>query len=437
MSKRLPFVTSDIPRDLRSFLDRVRELVSGGGADRLLTPTDLVDAGIAQYGAGGVLQPTSTYYATPPAPTNVAAAGAVQNIIITWDTPNYPGHAYAEVWVSDTDNIGTAVLLGSTPGAIYVHSVGPSSARYYWVRFVNVVDTAGAYNAVDGTYGATGSDVAYLLSTLTGQLTEAQLYTSLNSRIDLIDGSGAGSVNARINTEATTRQSADTALSNSITTLSSTVANNTTAIQTEATTRANADGTLFAQYTVKIDTNGYVSGYGLASTSSGATPTSTFAVRSDAFYVASPSGPGIAPAMPFIVRTTATTINGVSVPAGVYMTDAFIQNGTITNAKIGNAAIDDAKIANLDAAKITTGYLNAARIQTGSIDAKIASIGLAQINTASITSLSALSANMGTITAGTIRLPASGNSYLLVDGAANRIEVYNNGVLRLRIGNLA
>jgi hypothetical protein len=166
MSKRLPFVTSDIPRDLRSFLDRVRELVSGGGADRLLTPTDLVAAGIAQYGAGGALQPTSTYYATPPAPTNVAASGAVQNIVITWDTPNYPGHAYAEVWVSDTDNIGAAALLGSTPGAIYVHSVGPSSARYYWVRFVNVVDAAGAYNAVGGTYGVTGSDLAYTMTLL-------------------------------------------------------------------------------------------------------------------------------------------------------------------------------------------------------------------------------------------------------------------------------
>lgn len=179
MSKRLPFVTSDIPRDLRSFLDRVRELVSGGGADRLLTPTDLVDAGIAQLGAGGALQPAATYYATPPAPTNVAASGAIQNIIITWDTPNYPDHAYAEVWVANTNNVGAASLLGSTPGAIYVHSVGPSSARYYWVRYVNTVGTVGAFNAVAGTYGVTGSDLAYtmdLLSDTYGGTSEAPFF---------------------------------------------------------------------------------------------------------------------------------------------------------------------------------------------------------------------------------------------------------------------
>jgi len=57
------------------------------------------------------------------------------------------------------------------------------------------------------------------------------------------------------------------------------------------------------------------------------------------------------------VQASATTINGVAVPAGVYMNDAYIRNGTITSAKIGNAAIDDAKIANLSAAKITAGSL--------------------------------------------------------------------------------
>lgn len=157
-------------------------------------------------------------------------------------------------------------------------------------------------------------------------------------------------------------------------------------LQTEATTRANADGTLFAQYTVKIDNNGYVTGFGLASTAVNGTPYSTFGIRADSFYIASPSGPGIAPAMPFIVRTTATTINGVSVPVGVYITDAFIANGTITNAKIGNAAIDDAKISSLSASKITTGTLDAARITAGSLDAKIANLDAAVITSGYISS---------------------------------------------------
>lgn len=62
-------------------------------------------------------------------------------------------------------------------------------------------------------------------------------------------------------------------------------------------------------------------------------------------------------ALPFVVQTTPTTINGVAVPPGAYFNDAFIQNGTITNAKIANLAVDDAKIANLSVSKLTAGSL--------------------------------------------------------------------------------
>jgi hypothetical protein len=116
---------------------------------------------------------------------------------------------------------------------------------------------------------------------------------------------------------------------------------------------------LLVQYTVKVDVNGYVSGFGLASTANDATPFSDFAIRADRFYVASPSGPDITPIVPFIVNTTSQTVNGVTVPPGVYMDAAFIKNGTITNAKIGNAAIDNAKIVDLDVGKLTAGSLQA------------------------------------------------------------------------------
>jgi hypothetical protein len=168
-------------------------------------------------------------------------------------------------------------------------------------------------------------------------------------------------------------------------TLSTTVGNNTTAIQTEATTRASVDTGLLAQYTVKADVNGYVSGFGLASTANNSTPFSSFIVRADSFSIANPAGPGIAPALPFIVRTTPTTIGGVSVPVGVYITDGFIQNGTISTAKIANAAIDDAKIANLSAAKITSGTIDADRLDANTITSKVLSVDWAKITNANVT----------------------------------------------------
>ncbi len=127
---------------------------------------------------------------------------------------------------------------------------------------------------------------------------------------------------------------------------------------------------LSAQYTVKIDTNGYVTGFGLASTPTTGAPNSTFAVRSDSFYIASPSGPGVAPSMPFIVRTTPTTINGQTVPVGVYMTSAYIQNGTIDSVKIGLAVITDANIANLNVNKVNAGQLSATYIDSRGLTIK-------------------------------------------------------------------
>jgi hypothetical protein len=62
------------------------------------------------------------------------------------------------------------------------------------------------------------------------------------------------------------------------------------AIREEATVTADKVGTLEGQYTVKIDLNGYVSGFGLASTASNASPTSDFIVRADTFSIVNPSG---------------------------------------------------------------------------------------------------------------------------------------------------
>lgn len=189
MSKKLPSVTSDIPRDLRTFVDRLREMLTGDGTDRVVTVDDLTSAGIASVTNKGVIKAVNTVanIGTPPAPTNVAAAAAIRNIIVSWDAPRYNGHAYAEIWGASTDNIGAAVKLGMSPGGLFVDAIGPSSTRYYWVRFVNILDVVGPYNAVLGTLGITGPEVDYLLEQLAGSVTATQLSSDLNSRIDLID----------------------------------------------------------------------------------------------------------------------------------------------------------------------------------------------------------------------------------------------------------
>lgn len=101
------------------------------------------------------------------------------------------------------------------------------------------------------------------------------------------------------------------------------------------------------------------------------------------------------PSGPIVEVTTPYTLNGVLVPAGTYIRDAWIQNGTISNAKIGLLAVDTANIANLavSTAKIDNLAVSEAKIQNLAVtSAKIqdlavttAKIGDLQVDTIKIT----------------------------------------------------
>lgn len=311
---QLPSLTSrDLQPDVRAYLSRVREIFE---TMDFLTRADLEEllasrsgsttgggtTGGGTDGGGGGFTPGPRCGATqyPTAPTGLAVTGAFTNIILTWDAAPYCGHAYTEVWAAAEDDIGIIELVGQTAARVYAHPVAEGTSLYYWVRHVNVDGVLGPYNGISGTLGETERSPEYLLELLTGAITESQLYEDLASDVGAIDG-------------------------------------------------------LSAQYTVKIDANGYVSGFGLASeppVEEGGTPVSSFGIRADRFWVASPTGPGIEPMIPFVVTTTPVIINGEPIDPGVYIDAAKIINGSITNAKIANATIDDAKIANLTANKL-------------------------------------------------------------------------------------
>lgn len=365
MSK-LPSVTSNIPRDLRNFIDRVREAFNATGNDRIITVRDLVRGGIASSGPGGSVVPVddTAVYGTPPALANLAASGALANIILTWDAPRYAGHAYAEIWSSATNNIATASLLGTSQGTIYVDNVGAAATKYYWARFVNLNEVFGSFNSAVGTLGQTGSDPAYLLDVLTGSITSSELSTALNAEI------------------------------------------------TDNTTDITNINNL---YMVKMSNSGFLSGFGLMSTlAAGGVATSDFFVNVNRFAVTAPitamsawasstsyavnasvkigstttkilickvsgtsggSAPSIsgdigslvtdgsitwqiASSVPLAVLTTSLTVNGVTLAPGVYIDGASIVNATIGSAQIRDASIDNAKIANLSASKLTAGSID-------------------------------------------------------------------------------
>lgn len=84
-----------------------------------------------------------------------------------------------------------------------------------------------------------------------------------------------------ITSEQSTRATADSSLAASITTLQSNVSGYSVSIQQNAT----AINGVQAKYSVKVDNNGKVSGFGLISDANNGTPVSVFAILADAFKV--------------------------------------------------------------------------------------------------------------------------------------------------------
>lgn len=197
----------------------------GSPLDRGITLRDLVDSGLVEIPDGYTLAPGSNPPITiapgiggtapapdltpPPAPTGFTATGAISHVVVQCDTPTYTvggGHLRARLYgttytTGPLPTISSAVELGQFEGPLFAHPSNPSTTWRLWLRWESqagvLSDPAGGTNGLSAT---TGQDVSLLLTALTGQITQSQLFSTLGSRIDLIDAASGvtGSVNARI-----------------------------------------------------------------------------------------------------------------------------------------------------------------------------------------------------------------------------------------------
>lgn len=144
--------------------------------------------------------------------------------------------------------------------------------------------------------------------------TRATADEALGTRVDGVLAT-ANNNNALILQEQTARASADSSMASDIQTLQSSVGDNTASISTQQTVLNGVK----AQYMLKLDVNGYVSGFGLYNSGG----SSKFYVLADQFAVVTP---GKSPVVPFAVDSS-----------GVYMNDAYIRNLVVD--KISGGAI--------------------------------------------------------------------------------------------------
>jgi hypothetical protein len=137
--------------------------------------------------------------------------------------------------------------------------------------------------------------------------------------------SNNGVTTAYLENYAYSKAQADSAISQSTQTLVSTVGQNTTAIQQQAT---SLNG-LNAQLTWKIDNNGHVSGFGLASTPINGAPYSMMIFNVDVLAVALPGGTG---------RPIFTVGQVGGQPQAVFRSDLFVDGGlTARMIKVGTS----------------------------------------------------------------------------------------------------
>jgi len=356
----------------RSVLEGLIEAVEirlgrkGDPQDRAITLRELIESGLAlqlkaspfdpnRYGAYNLGVGPLTTANMPYAPTGFTANGAYSQVNLFWDGAFYQGHSQTEIYSHTSDSIGDATLAGVSTGISFVDPVGSGVTRYYWIRHVNVNGIKGPFNAAAGTLAQTATDVAHQLAVLSTAITSSQLASALSTPIGQIPG-----INSKIE---------------------------------------NIEG----QYSVKIDNNGHVAGFGLSNTGTTATPSSAFIVRADKFAIIDPasSADGLGSTSPTAANIPFTVDSGV-----VFMASAMIKDATITSAKIGSVNADT----------INAGTLSANRIAAGAI-------GVNKLNLVG--------------TGATINL-ASANSGARMIIQGSNITVFDaSGTLRVKLGNLS
>ena len=299
---------------------------------------------------------------------SLLATAAALTTLETEVFPNGTGSASrldtldAEVFDANGNSLlATAAALGTVTTEVFPTGVANASR-------LDTLD-ATVYDANGNVQLATASSVSTL---------ETEVFpngTSNASRLDaldnvLFDSSGNAIVSAtnltRMKNQILDTNGNATATATQMQQLGSNYTNpldgtaNNVSLQVALETSASQVNGLRGQYTVKLDANGAVAGFGLATTSTSlGTGESEFYVNADRFAIMRGGSDTTAAVTPFTVQATATTINGEVVPAGVYMTDAFIKNGSIVSAKIGSLAVD----------KITGTFAEFQSVLTGNLDA--------------------------------------------------------------------
>lgn len=177
----------------------------------------------------------------------------------------------------------------------------------------------------------------YSYSKATSDYTINQVYSTLRSEYNSAANSAYSSALSYIQNYSYSKAEANSAIAGQVNQITARLDNvGGVTMEQKFNVQASVNSGLYAQYTLKIDNNGYISGFGFASTAVNGTPVSEFIINADSFAVVTPGGSE----HPFTVGK----VNGIT---RTIIKDALIGDATITSSKIGDLQVNSAKIANL------------------------------------------------------------------------------------------
>lgn len=336
---QLPAVPKGVDPEVKRYLEAIKQVIEvregtrGQALDRSVTFRDLVDAGVditaleiagaptsgggSGSGSGSGTTPGDVLpdMTVPPTPSGLRSTGGFEVIFLEWDNPRnvYANHGLAEIWRHSDQNLGDASLVGTAQGTSYVDRVEPDTTYYYWIRFMSTDDRPGAFA---GPVTATSAlDPGIVLAALTDDVINSDLNAFLQQ--------------------------------------STTVGDNATEI-------SNLQG----MYAVRIDSKGYVVGFGLSvepDPNNPSTQTSYFIIRADNFAIAPPGNDPNVDDDDYVLPFVVGKVDGQYVVA---MNGATIIDASIKSASIANAQINDAHIVDLNASKIRSGTIIAGQTLT-------------------------------------------------------------------------
>lgn len=139
----------------------------------------------------------------PPAVSFLTTTSELFGIGIKWGFPaGAEDTQRTELWYGPANNLPAATKLADLayPQADYrMQSLLAGATLFFWARLVDRTGNIGPfYPVVNGVMGQASSDAGPILEQIKGQIDDTHLGQQLKDRIDLIDGTGPGSVNGRI-----------------------------------------------------------------------------------------------------------------------------------------------------------------------------------------------------------------------------------------------